>query len=94
MKKCISILAIIIMLISLNVNISLGANITEAYLYSKGGVKDLLMYNGIEVYTTIVVYSNDGVEYPAYCVNKDLKLPYLELADCVWVLMVQESQHW
>ncbi|MBQ6992500.1 MAG: Cys-Gln thioester bond-forming surface protein [Clostridia bacterium] len=72
MKKCISILAIIIMLISLNVNISLGANITEAYLYSKGGVKDLLMYNGIEVYTTIVVYSNDGVEYPAYCVNKDL----------------------
>lgn len=72
MKKCISILAIIIMLISLNANISLGANINEAHLYSKGGVEDLLIYNGIEVYTTIVVYSHDGVEYPAYCVNKDL----------------------
>ncbi|MBE5819716.1 MAG: hypothetical protein E7310_02700 [Clostridiales bacterium] len=72
MKKCRAILAIIIMLISLNVNISFGANRSEVYLYSKGGVKDLLMYNGIEVYTTIVVYSQNGIEYPAYCVNKDL----------------------
>lgn len=72
MKRCLSILAIIVMLISLNTNISLAANINEAHLYSKGGVEDLLIYNGIEVYTTIVVYSHDGIEYPAYCVNKDL----------------------
>ncbi len=72
LRKYISILVVIIMLISLNPNISFGATINEANLYSKGGIADLLMYNDIEVYTTIVVYSHEGVEYPAYCVNKDI----------------------
>ncbi len=46
--------------------------IDSAYLYEKSSYGNMLMYNGIEVLTTFVVYQKDGVEYPAYCLDKDM----------------------
>lgn len=45
--------------------------IEKAELYSKGEYVDLLFYNGVEVLTTFVVYQKDGIEYPAYCIQKE-----------------------
>lgn len=36
-----------------------------------GDCGSLLIYNGVTVKTTYVEYENDGVRYPAYCLNKD-----------------------
>ena len=46
--------------------------IDSAYLYEKSSYGNMLIYNGIEVLTTFVVYQKDGVEYPAYCLDKDM----------------------
>ncbi len=46
--------------------------ISEVDLYSKGTYGNLLKYNGIEIVTTIAVYEKDGIEYPAYCLDKTL----------------------
>ena len=72
-NKFIIVLLLIINILSTFVgNISNAANLEKADLYSKGSCGDLLKYNGITVYTTLVVYNNNGVEYPAYCVQREL----------------------
>ena len=43
--------------------------ITKADLYSKGEVV-LFDYDNIGIGVEVIVYQKDGVEYPAYCVNK------------------------
>ncbi len=43
--------------------------ITKADLYSKGEVV-LFEYDNIGIGVEVIVYKKDGVEYPAYCVNK------------------------
>lgn len=45
--------------------------IDEADLYSKGELV-CLMYGDIKVGVEFVVYKKDGVEYPAYCLNRNL----------------------
>ena len=45
--------------------------IEEADLYSKGEIV-CLRYNNIIVGVQFVVYKKDGVEYPAYCLNRNL----------------------
>lgn len=45
--------------------------IDEANLYSKGEVEGF-SYNGIHIGVQFVVYKKDGVEYPAYCLNRNL----------------------
>lgn len=45
--------------------------INEADLYSKGEII-CLMYGDIKVGVEFVVYKKDGVEYPAYCLNRNL----------------------
>lgn len=46
-------------------------NIDSAYLYSKGDCGELIKKDGITINTNYIVYSKDGVEYPAYCQNKN-----------------------
>lgn len=74
MKKTISIMLIIILILSMLMvfNNSHAVNINQAYLYSIGQYTDLLKYNNINIITTYVVYQNNGIEYPAYCLQKDL----------------------
>ena len=45
--------------------------IEEADLYSKGEIV-CLRYNNIIVGVQFVVYKKDGIEYPAYCLNRNL----------------------
>lgn len=45
-------------------------NINKADLYSKGDCGQLLKKDGVLVKTNFVVYNNNGVEYPAYCLDK------------------------
>lgn len=44
--------------------------IEKADIYSKGYYDDLLKYNGMDLPFYYVVYEKNGVEYPAYCVNR------------------------
>lgn len=74
MKKIISIILISILILStiFIINKSNATDINQAYLYSIGQYTDLLRYNNMNIQTTYVVYQKDGIEYPAYCMQKDL----------------------
>ena len=72
MKKISYIFIIVVMLIAGFSSKTQAAFIIEkAELYSKGEYVDLLFYNGVEVLTTFVVYQKDGIEYPAYCIQRE-----------------------
>lgn len=76
MKKIISIilsLLMIIGIITLPTKVEATFAINKADLYSKGTYKDYLRWNGMGIVFDYVVYQKDGQEYPAYCLNKDLK---------------------
>ena len=45
-------------------------NIDSANLYSKGDCGRLIKKNGTVIKTSFIVYSKDGKEYPAYCLDK------------------------
>ncbi len=44
--------------------------ISSANLYSTGDCGQLLKYKGAVVKVSYVQYTNDGVDYPAYCMDK------------------------
>ena len=46
--------------------------IDEADLYSKGEIICILYKKSILVGVEFVVYKKDGIEYPAYCLNRNL----------------------
>lgn len=46
------------------------SNINSAYLYSTGNCGNLLKYKGIDVIVSYIEYQNDGISYPAYCMDK------------------------
>ena len=75
MKKIISIILVLLMIIGI-ISIPSKSNasfsINRADLYSKGYYEDHLRFGNIGVVFNFVVYSKDGREYPAYCLNKDL----------------------
>ena len=76
LKKFISILMATILLFGVSAcfnNESKAATylIKEAELYSKGEMVSF-RYKGMGVGVEFVVYKNDGVEYPAYCLDKNL----------------------
>lgn len=75
MKKIVSIMLIIILILSMLIvfNNSNAVNINQADLYSIGQYTDLLKYNNINIITTYVVYKTNGIEYPVYCLQKDLQ---------------------
>lgn len=78
-KKIIIIFLLAIILISTIQNIVYGITITdEAKIYSKGGCGYHLQYWNSEanawyyINAYYVVYNDNGKEYPAYCVNREL----------------------
>lgn len=74
MKKILITMSIVIIMVMLvGTTVSTAAiPISSADLYAKGQTEKLLKFNGMEVGTTIVKYLNNGVEYPAYCLNREL----------------------
>lgn len=46
--------------------------IDSAYIYATKKTERILMWNGLQIRTHMAVYNKDGVEYPAYCMNRDL----------------------
>lgn len=45
-------------------------SIDSANLYAVGECGKLLKYKGVVVLTNYIQYSKNGVEYPAYCMDK------------------------
>lgn len=74
MKKVLITLSLVIIMVMLvGTTISTATiPINSANLYEKGKTEKLLKFNGMEVGTTIVKYLNNGIEYPAYCLNREL----------------------
>lgn len=76
MKKIISIILSLLMMIGIvtipNKTQAVFA-INETQLYSIGTSIDYLHLGNIGIVCDFVVYNKDGKEYPAYCLNKDLK---------------------
>ena len=74
-KKIIAILMVIYTFMIPIINIlgnkveAVNLPIKKADLYSKGEVV-LFRYKGMGIGVEVIVYKKDGIEYPAYCVNK------------------------
>lgn len=76
MKKIISIILSLLMIMGIVIiptESEASVPINEAYLYSKGTSIEYLHFGNIGIVCDYVVYEKDGKEYPAYCLNKDLK---------------------
>ncbi len=74
MKRLITKLIIVFTIVTFILNIvtiKTFANIDKKNLYSKGECGRLLKKNDIVVKTHIVVYNQNGKEYPAYCLDKN-----------------------
>ncbi|MGN1301073.1 MAG: SpaA isopeptide-forming pilin-related protein [Clostridia bacterium] len=76
MKKILSIILSLLMIIGI-VTLPNKAEATftvdKADLYSKGTYSDYLRFGGVGLVFDYVVYQIDGQEYPAYCLNRELK---------------------
>ena len=75
MKKIVSIIIIILMIMGITfmpTKAYANFNIENADLYSKGIYSDYLHFGDVGIVFNYVVYLKDGIEYPAYCLNKDL----------------------
>ena len=51
-------------------NSAYAQNLSSANIYLVGDCGSLLTYKGVPVKVSYVQYSNDGVDYPAYCLDK------------------------
>lgn len=69
--KIIGILILCIILSAFATNSFASFSINSADLYSKGDSGDFLKYNGYTVAASFIVYNKNGIEYPAYCMQKD-----------------------
>ena len=68
--KIISII-VLLMLNIINFNgVVQAQNINSADIYSIGDCGNLLVYKGLPVKVSYVEYINNGVHYPAYCMDK------------------------
>lgn len=78
MRKSVAIFMLISILLSSISNIVLATEISSAYLQNRGDCGLHLQYynsdKGIWSYVTctFVTYTENGNEYPAYCLNSDL----------------------
>lgn len=65
-------------LLSLNIagvcSIVNAKTINSAYIYSIGDCGSLLTYKGVPVKVSYVEYTENGVHYPAYCMDKTKQL--------------------
>jgi len=75
MKKIISIILTVLMIIG-TISIPTTSNgafsINKADLYSTGYYENYLQWGGMNIVFDYVVYKKDGIEYPAYCLNREL----------------------
>lgn len=73
-KKIIKFISIIISFIILNLvtilNSVQAVNLNSANVFSGGECQSLLKYKGVVVKVTYAQYIQDGVKYPAYCLDK------------------------
>ena len=76
MKKSIKIITVVLLIIILNcmilVNTVQAVEQGQIRIYTKGEFKRIIKFNGIVVKTAHAVYEENGIEYPVYCLNKDL----------------------
>ena len=76
MKKILKIISLILVIMILNsiilLNVVQAVDGKQINIYTKGNFKKIIIYNGIAVKTAHAVYIENGQEYPAYCLNKDL----------------------
>ena len=70
MKKLLILLAILILNGLGFMNAVYATSIDSANLYAIGGCGQLLKYKGVIVKVSYVQYSNNGIDYPAYCMDK------------------------
>ena len=70
MKKLLIILAIFIMNSLGFINAVYATSIDSANLYAAGDCGQLLKYKGTIVKVSYVRYSDNGINYPAYCMDK------------------------
>ena len=77
MNKIIKILALISLIIVVNtvilINTVKAVETKENTIYSKEIFERVIKYKGMLVKTANAVYESNGVEYPAYCLNVELK---------------------
>ena len=64
-----STLLLIVLISTFYINYANAFEIKDREVYSKGECERLLTYRGIKVITSYVVYNDNGVEYPAYCLD-------------------------
>ena len=69
-KKLLLILTILIMNGLGFMNAVYATTINSANLYSIGDCGELLKYKGVVVKTSYIQYSQNGINYPAYCMDK------------------------
>ncbi len=76
MKKAIKIITVILLIMILNcmllVSTVQAVEHGQINIYTKGEFKRIIRFNGIIVKTAHAVYQHNGIEYPAYCLNKDV----------------------
>ena len=70
-KKKIAVIIVLLILNSFNFIYSVYAtSINSVNLYTIGDCGELLKYKGVVVKVSYIQYSNNGKEYPAYCLDK------------------------
>ena len=72
MKKIICLTILTILIINLLTLTSKAENINSADLYSKKYFTGLLKKGDIKLECNMIMYKKDGVEYPAYCLQREL----------------------
>ena len=71
-KILVTIILIILIIGMMPLKSSAAVPIDSAYIYANKKTDGLLRWNGLGIHTHMAVYNNNGVEYPAYCLNRDL----------------------
>ena len=69
-SKVVLLISIFILNVLVFINSSYAASINSAYLYSIGDCGQLLKYRGSIVKVSYVQYDYNGMQYPAYCLDK------------------------
>lgn len=77
MKKIIKLILIITVIMMLNFAILFNTvqalEQQQVTIYATGNLNRILKYDGVLIKTTHAVYEENGKQYPAYCLNKDLQ---------------------
>ena len=71
-KILVTIILIILIIGMMPLKSSAAVPIDSAYIYANKKTDGLLRWNGLGIHTHMAVYKNNGVEYPAYCLNREL----------------------